>query len=981
MYLKKIIASGFKSFADKINLDFPNGITGIVGPNGSGKSNVVDAVRWVLGEQSVKSLRGDGNMADVIFSGSKSRGKMNVASVTLVFDNTDKYLPLDYSEIAIRRRVYRDGTNEYSINDEKCRLKDITDLLLDSGMAKESFNIISQGKIEEIINSKPSERRVIFEEAAGVLKYKRRKEEAFRKLERTHDNMKRINDIILDLEDRVTPLKEQHDKAIIYNDLSSKLENVEIALITNDITNLNYKYKNDKEKIEILNKEIINISTTNTTSEVKIENYKKELNNINSTITKLQRDLIEQTTLVEKINSEKNILLERKKYEVDNTKLRNNILDLKEQEFKLQTDINVLNNEINNKKIEVESINNNYNIVDSEIKQIKKSKELNLQKLNKLIKNKTIMDNKVSYLKESIENNSALPSSVKHVLNNPKLDGVHDVIGNLIEVDEKYALAITTALGFSTNNIVVENDIIAKEAINYLKTNQLGRATFFPLNIIKSKYIDEQIFNLLKSLDGFVGVASALVKFNIIYKNIIENQLGNVIVADCIDNANNISKIINHRYKIVTLDGEIIHIGGSLTGGTTNKSRNVITEKYDLESSMLELNKIIENIKNIENEINNYDYQLKSLEDKLYIESRNLVNAKEYINNKKNMSEEYNNKLSKIRNEINGTNNILDNNLDNEETRIIEEYYKAIDLKNNIENKLKNEQNKRDNLNEELSNYEGSLKKDNNIFNQKSKELKDLEIEINRIDVKMDTLLNKLNETYSMTYERAIMTYKLEIEESDARIKVSNLKNEIKKLGIVNIAAIDEYKQVKEKYDFLISQKNDLINAENMLLEIIDEMDTVMKKEFSDTFEIIRENFVETFKELFKGGKADLELTDSNNLLETGIEIIASPPGKKLSSISLLSGGEKTFTAISLLFAILKSRPVPFCILDEVEAALDEVNVDSFGNYINGLKEKTQFILITHKKRTMEYVDVLYGITMQESGVSKLVSVKLEDIK
>ncbi len=920
-------------------------------------------------------------MADVIFSGSKSRGKMNVASVTLVFDNTDKYLPLDYSEIAIRRRVYRDGTNEYSINDEKCRLKDITDLLLDSGMAKESFNIISQGKIEEIINSKPSERRVIFEEAAGVLKYKRRKEEAFRKLERTHDNMKRINDIILDLEDRVTPLKEQHDKAIIYNDLSSKLENVEIALITNDITNLNYKYKNDKEKIEILNKEIINISTTNTTSEVKIENYKKELNNINSTITKLQRDLIEQTTLVEKINSEKNILLERKKYEVDNTKLRNNILDLKEQEFKLQTDINVLNNEINNKKIEVESINNNYNIVDSEIKQIKKSKELNLQNLNKLIKNKTIIDNKVSYLKESIENNSALPSSVKHVLNNPKLDGVHDVIGNLIEVDEKYALAITTALGFSTNNIVVENDIIAKETINYLKTNQLGRATFFPLNIIKSKYIDEQIFNLLKSLDGFVGVASALVKFNSIYKNIIENQLGNVIVADCIDNANNISKIINHRYKIVTLDGEIIHIGGSLTGGTTNKSRNVITEKYDLESSILELNKIIENIKNIENEINNYDYQLKSLEDKLYIESRNLVNAKEYINNKKNMSEEYNNKLSKIRNEINGTNNILDNNLDNEETRIIEEYYKAIDLKNNIENKLKNEQNKRDNLNEELSNYEGSLKKDNNIFNQKSKELKDLEIEINRIDVKMDTLLNKLNETYSMTYERAIMTYKLEIEESDARIKVSNLKNEIKKLGIVNIAAIDEYKQVKEKYDFLISQKNDLINAENMLLEIIDEMDTVMKREFSDTFEIIRKNFVETFKELFKGGKADLELTDSNNLLETGIEIIASPPGKKLSSISLLSGGEKTFTAISLLFAILKSRPVPFCILDEVEAALDEVNVDSFGNYINGLKEKTQFILITHKKRTMEYVDVLYGITMQESGVSKLVSVKLEDIK
>lgn len=981
MYLKRIIASGFKSFADKINLELPSGITGIVGPNGSGKSNVVDAVRWVLGEQSVKSLRGDGNMADVIFSGSKSRGKMNVASVTLIFDNTDKYLPLEYNEVAIRRRVYRDGTNEYSINDQKCRLKDITDLLLDSGMAKESFNIISQGKIEEIINSKPVDRRIIFEEAAGVLKYKKRKDEALRKLERTHDNMKRVNDIIIDLEERINPLKDQRDKAIIYNSLMSKLENVEIALITSDITNLNYKYQSSKKRIEELNKEVLNISTNNTASEVKIEEYKIKLNKLNLEINNLQRELIENTTNVEKINSKKNILLERKKYDIDNTKLENNIIELKEKELKLKTDINVLQNEIKIKKHDIEDITNDYKSIEEEINRVKDSKNKQLNNLNSLIRNKTVIENKISYLRESIENNNVLPSSVKSVLNNPKLSGIHDVIGNLIEVDEKYANAITISLGLSSNNIVVDDEIRAKEAITYLKQNRLGRATFFPLNIIKAKFIDEQVYNLLNSLDGFLGIASKLVKFNEIYKNIIENQLGNVIVADNIDNANNISKIINHRYKIVTLDGELIHVGGSLTGGTISKNRNIITEKYDLETNILELDKIIADVKNIENELNNSDYVLKSLEDKMYIKSRDLVNAKEYVNNKNNMLEEYQEKLENIQSEMHGTNGILNNSLENEETKLLEEYYKAVDIRNNTENELNRKQKERDGLNEELANYESSVKKENSIYNQKSKELKDLEIEVNRIDVKMDTLLNKLNETYSMTYERAVMTYKLDVEEEIARQEVRNLKNEIKELGIVNIAAIDEYDQVKEKYDFLTNQKTDLINAENMLLEIISEMDEIMKKEFLETFKTIRENFITTFKELFKGGKADLELTDSSNLLETGIEIIASPPGKKLTSISLLSGGEKTFTAISLLFAILKSRPVPFCILDEVEAALDEVNVDSFGNYINGLKDKTQFILITHKKRTMEYVDVLYGITMQESGVSKLVSVKLEDIK
>lgn len=979
MYLKKIIASGFKSFADKTTIDLTQGITGVVGPNGSGKSNVVDAIRWVLGEQSVKSLRGDGNMTDVIFSGSKSRNPLNVASVTLIFDNSDKYLPIDFEEVSIRRRVYKDGTNEYFINGEKCRLKDITDLLLDTGIAKESFNIISQGKVDEIINNKPTERRVIFEEAAGVLKYKKRKEDALRKLEKTHDNMSRVNDIINELEVQVNPLKEQKEKAIKFNELNTELETIELSLITSEITNINFRYQNDRNKIEEINNEIISITTSNSANEAKIEDYKLNTSKLNFVINELQKELIEKTKEVEKINSRKNILLERQKYDVEDTKLYNNLIEIKETELKLNNEISSVNNEIETKNIELKDVENDYFKYEDYILKSKETKNSLENAISSKLIIKNDLEHKISYLKLSIENNGTLPYSVKSVIDNPKLKGIHDVIGNLIEVDEKYATAITTSLGFSTTNIVVENETVAKEAINYLKNNNLGRATFFPLNIINSKNIDESSLNSIKNLKGFIGVASDLVKFDKIYIKIIENQLGNVIVADNIDTANMISRIINHRYKIVTLDGSLLHVGGSLTGGTLNKSKNVITEKYDLENYIRDLNKVTSEVRELENKINDNDHAYKILEDKLYIINRNKININEIINNRKIYLKEIEEKLEYINKEISGTNGILNNSLSNEEELVLEEYYKAIEEKNEMENKLIRTQNKLLALTNDLEEFEFSVKKENSVFNLKNKELKDLEIEVNRMDVKLDTLLNRLSETYGMTYEKAVTLYSLEMEEEQARNKVNNLKKQIRELGIVNLGSIEEYDRVSVRYEFLIKQKEDLNNAENILLEIIGEMDSVMTTEFIKSFKLISEKFTETFKELFKGGIAELKLTDPENILETGIEIVASPPGKSLKSISLLSGGEKTFTAISLLFAILKARPVPFCVLDEVEAALDEVNVDGFGEYITKLKEKTQFILITHKKRTMEYVDILYGITMQESGVSKLVSVKLED--
>ncbi|HHW68759.1 MAG TPA: AAA family ATPase [Tenericutes bacterium] len=981
MYLKEIRAQGFKSFADKINIELTKGITGIVGPNGSGKSNVVDAIRWVLGEQSVKSLRGDGNMTDVIFSGSKSRKESNSASVSLILDNSDRYLPVDYNEVEIKRRVYRDGTNEYYFNGERCRLKDITDILTDSGIAKESFNIISQGKIDEILLSKPVDRRVIFEEAAGVLKYKKRKEEALRKLQRTHDNMGRVADIINELETQIEPLKEQKNKALEYLELTEELKNIEVALIANDITNINYKYQNNKDRIDLLNKEILAIGTTNNTNESKIEEYKLLIYKIDEKIRLKQQQLIELTTKVEKINTQKQLIIERQKFQVEDTKLHNNLIELKENEHRFKNDIYLLESEIIKLTKENEIISNNIKEHEKNLNKLKENRNKLEIEISNLSRNELFLKNKIESLKNSIDNNASVPFSVKSILDNPKLRGIHNVIGKLIETSEEYSIAISTALGASSTNIVVDNENCAKDAINYLKNNNLGRVTFYPINIIKGKYIDKDILQNIKKIDGFIDIASNVTSFDSKYKDIITNLLGSVIIAKNIDSANIIGKIINYRYKIVTLDGELLQVGGSVTGGSISKSKNIIVEKYELEKLLKELEKININIKNIENKINELDHGYRSCEDKIYLLSKTKITNNEYINTKNQLVREYNDKLNLISHEINSTNNILSNTISKEEEIIINEYYQTLKEKDQKTSDYEELLKEKNNLSETLEEFEFSLKKENQEFNSKNRELKELEIEVNRLDVKLDNLLNNLNETYNMTYESAIAHYKLEIDENIARNNVYNIKRKLREIGPVNVLAPEEYDKVSTRYDFLLKQRDDLVNAENVLLEIIKEMDQVMEKEFIKTFKIIKENFVTTFKDLFKGGTADLKLTDPDNLLETGVEIVASPPGKKLTSISLLSGGEKTFTAISLLFAIIKTRPAPFCVLDEVEAALDEVNVDSFGKYIVNLKSMSQFILITHKKKTMEYVDALYGITMQESGVSKLVSVKLEDIK
>lgn len=980
MYLKKIIAQGFKSFADNTVIDLEPNIAGIVGPNGSGKSNVVDAIRWVLGEQSVKSLRGDGNMTDVIFVGSKSRSGMGTATVTLVFDNHDNYLPLTFEEVAIKRRLYKDGTNEFFINNEKVRLKDVSDLLMDSGIGKESFNIIGQGKIDEILSNKPVDRRTMFEEAAGVLKYKKRKEEALRKLDRTHENMKRVEDIVKELEIQVEPLREQKQKALEYFSLSDNLKNLEVALVTEDITNLNEKYQSNKEKINALTLELTGISTHNSKFEAQIVEYKKKEQEISDQINTFQKSLLEITTKAEKINSQKEILLERKKYEVDDSKLHSTILELKEAELKYENELKSYEMEIENIIKELESYHIKKEDLENEIQTKKQERQQLEGKLTACVRSQKLLEAKINSLEDSIENNYTLPYAVKSVLNHPKLNGIHNTIGNLIEVEEQYLTAISTALGASSNYIVVENENYAKEAILYLKNNKVGRATFFPLNIIEGKKLDARIYELVKREKGFIEVASNLVHYNPMYDNIIHNQLGNILVIDTLDNANSLNKKLGYKYRMVTLDGELLHVGGSLTGGE-NKQKNILSEKMELENLLKEKDNQTKNIKTLEEGLNACDYTLKAKEDEYYLVDRDNIRLESEIKEKNKQIEGLKNKIEETKKNLEGTNSVINNSLSEEEDTILKEYYNALQLKEKIASELDHYQNERIKITNELAEFEHSVKKDNALYLEKSKEMKELEIEVNRSDVKLDNLLHLLNETYSMTYEYAKENFILTMEINEARTQVSSLKRKIRDLGPINQQAPEEYDRVSERYEFLINQQEDLLKAENTLLDIIKEMDRVMETNFAKTFEIINKHFAETFKELFKGGTASLKLTDPTNLLETGIEIVASPPGKSLKSISLLSGGEKTFTAISLLFAILKTRPMPFCILDEVEAALDEVNVESFGEYLQSLKNKTQFIVITHKKKTMEFADTLYGITMQESGVSKLVSVKLEEIE
>lgn len=977
MYLKEIKLSGFKSFADKTSINLDDNITCIVGPNGSGKSNIVDAVKWVLGEQSIKSLRGNNGMTDVIFSGSKSRSPLNIASVTLIFDNSDSYIKVPYSEISITRKVYKTGENEYYLNEEKCRLKDIQDLFLDIGMGKAAYNIISQGEIAKIISDSPYDRRIIFEEVAGVLKYRKRKEEALKKLEKTNDNLSRVKDIINELEKQLDPLKEESDKAQEYLENKEKLEAIEVSLIVHDIEDLNSGYSEEKTKKEKIENEIIETSTTTTNSDIGIIDKKNKLGEINNNLFNLNNKLLILTKEEEKLNGEKNIIQERSKYNAEDQRLYENISNLKENKLRYESDIDSIKKEILILEKEKSGYLNKKEIKENEISLIKVDKDkFNIEIVDK--KRKIIdLSYKIQTLNDYIENGGNINPNVKRLINNPKLNGIHNTIINLINVDKEYLTALEVALGGAKDYVVVDTSLIAKSCINYLKENNLGRVTFFPIDVIKPRAIDEETLKLIRNENGYINILSKLINYDSKYENIIKNQLGNVILVNDIDTANYIAKLINYRYKIVTLTGEIVNVGGSITGGVIKISRSIISDKYEYDELLKTEKEIKTELVILEEKLTAIENNINILSSDILLLEKEIIKLNEAINIKNSSKNLINEKYSLILNELKDLDNIINNTLSIEEENILNKYYEVVNEKNNVVKEIGLFNKNKDDLLIEIDKLEANYKENNVIIRKLEANLKDLEIDINKKELKIDNLLTILNESYSLTFEKAKMNYILDMDEKEARKEVNTYRSNLKKIGIVNLGSISEYERISKRYDFLTNQKEDLEKAIEALLNIINSLDKVMTQEFVKSFKEIKKEFDIVFKDLFKGGSASLNLDEEENILDCGIDIIVSPPGKKLSSISLLSGGEKALTAICLLFAILNVKKVPFCLFDEVESPLDEANVDMFGTYLNKYRKTTQFLIITHKKRTMTFADSLYGITMQESGVSKLVSVKL----
>lgn len=980
MKLVSIKAHGFKSFAEKIEISVGDGITGIVGPNGSGKSNVVDAVKWVLGESSLKEIRGGEQSSDIIFAGSSSRSPLTRAWVSLTFDNSDHYLATEFDEVEIKREVYKTGENQYYINNVRVRKKDITDLFLDSGANADSFSIISQGKIMEILKGKPTDRRLIIEEASGVLKYKKRKEDTMRKLDSTNDNLEKVNLVINELEEMHEPLRKQAEDARKYLELKSELEGIEVSLIASDIKTINDEYKDAKDKAEALKSEILTYESSDSKEITKLENLKLQNIKIDEDIAKLNEELISINEAISATQTRKQVIMERKKYEVSDAKLESNILLLKEREVELKKEISSFEGKIKELTEKKEKLAKALDDARGEYRVLSLRKETLTGELSTKSRNLINSKNKIEVLKESIESDSKLPYAVKSVLNNPRLSGIHDVLVKLIDTEEIYARALEIALGANQNVLVVDDEDAAKKAISYLKDNKLGRATFFPISIIKARNVDQEALDVCKSTPGYINVASSLVQYNPLYDGIVKNQLGNTLIVDNIDTMNKLGKKLNYRYRIITLDGELLHTGGAMSGGINKASNGLMNAKFELDNLLKSENILTNEVKLIEEHINKIDDELKIEEEKVFNFQGEVAKSQEVIDTREKEKNNLEEALQACQLELKGTDNVLNKNTDQELDEVLAEYLKYTTKKEELILNLNSLKTDKNDLTNNINELESISRKNNSEYNKRQNELRDIEVNIGKMDVKLDNLLNKLSEEYQMTYEKAAEDYVLDMEESIARTKVNHLRRDIRDLGEVNVGSIQEFERVNTRYTFLTEQKADLEHAIANLLEIINDLDNTMRDRFYETYNKVNEEFGNVFKRLFKGGKAELILTNKDDLLTTGVDILAHPPGKNLKSINALSGGEMTLTAIALLFSILNIRTVPFCILDEVEAALDEANVDQFGTYLQEYESTSQFIVITHKKRTMEYANTLYGITMQESGVSKLVSVKLENL-
>ena len=1181
MYLKRLELQGFKSFADKTILELMPGITTVIGPNGSGKSNISDAIRWVLGEQSMKSLRGTKSL-DIIFAGTQNRKSLGFAEASLVFDNSDGALPIEYTEVTVTRKIYRSGETGYYINKVPCRLKDVLELFMDTGIGKDGYSIIGQGKIDEILSNKSEDRRHIFEEAAGIVKYRTRKQESEKKLEHTKLNLLRINDILTEIEGNLEPLQMQADKAKKYLNLREELKNIEIGLFVYNIE----KYKQDLEKVvqdieimqsqcndeegrlervKILKEElkssideitetIENMSNIGFESQKQIEQLNSDINvaktriaNNNENNDRYLKEIEEQNSKIKELKDEieqkeakkDNLKQNKEKFEKElnekqaeldklTEKLSSKELEIEgykhtveentDKKYELQSEINAQNinyqnfekrqaqikqemqstiSELDGTRLNKEDIAKQFNEIENKknkaqnsLNEVAKQREEANQKIKSFESNINILssemrikESRLKFLIETEKEKEGYIKSVKSLLkdceNIKELGkGMNGVLANIIEVPDDLQTAIEMCLGASLQNIVTETETDAKRLVEHLRKNNLGRASFLPISSVRGKKLDK----IKGNESGVVGIASDLVKYNKKYEQIILNLLGRTVIVDNMDTAIKVAKQNGYTFRIVTTEGDLINPSGAITGGSVaKKTVNILGRGKEIEKLEKEIKDLKQKIEKLENDKQNYEESIegilelsanleKELQEidityatekqkvisinenieklekrlnRLKEEQANLEKQKEEAVSTKgdlqveiNKIVEQNEELSKIITEFAELNKddqkyIDDLNFDitnlkisvssfDESEASIQEIQERInqELENahtSIENKnTQIEQIKKDNedleksieetlqkieevkesvnsssskieeLKKERAQKSEKLSKQEDEITAKFKVIEDLKGQLVKLDVKktkieedINGIINKMWEEYELTPNNAEQYQKPENVALTQR-RVNSLRTEIRELGSVNVDSIEEYKNLKDRYDFMSEQRLDLENTMSKLRKVISDMTQIMKEQFKEKFKVINKNFGEVFAELFGGGKAELTLEDEENILECGIDITVQPPGKKLQNMMLLSGGEKAFTAIALLFAILKINPAPFCVLDEIEAALDDVNVFRYADYLKKFTDHTQFLVITHRKGTMEVADTVYGVTMEESGISKLLSMKLK---
>jgi chromosome segregation protein len=1179
MYLKSIEVQGFKSFANKIVFDFHNGITGIVGPNGSGKSNVADAVRWVLGEQSAKQLRG-AKMEDVIFAGTQNRKPVGFAYVAITLDNSDHALPVEYDEVTVSRRVYRSGESEYKINGHSCRLRDVTEMFYDTGIGKEGYSIIGQGQIDKILSGKPDERRELFDEAAGIVKFKRRKSAAIKKLENERSNLVRVNDILSELEKQVGPLKQQSEKAKEYLNYKTDLKkydvnaflletdrirketaelNDRLKIVDDDLEDSKSEYDNTKSEYEAAENQLNDINAqidenSQTVSALELESQKlqgeinvfteqiktfnankqlhserlldiekdkqnknnavKELreqyNNLNTELSEYNDKLAaindtakalnaeiegisgqidnRQNSIYDNLTEQSTIKAENQKFvtmleqlEIKKSELTSHIIKGKSDESAQKQVIKSLTAELDNAVGKLEDINNSIEESNTSVTQLKAEIAEKNSELDKLTQNYHREKSRLESLINITERYDGYGNSIKKIMelkdSNP---GILGVIADIVKVEKQYETAIETALGGTIQNIVTDKESTAKELIGYLKQNKLGRATFLPLNAIHARNTLENEACINEK--GVIGVASNLVRVSFEYEGLAKYLLGRILVVDNIDNALLIAKKYKYTLRIVTLEGEQLNPGGSMTGGAFRSSSNLLGRRREIEElkqSVSNTNKQITQEKaavaDLRNQVAKYREALDSYNKLLretHIRKNTIdVNLKQADLKLSEIIASYGDdikeqasidseilKISESRNQVSGNLNLLDNqneaarkeienlgktleakkseeaavalkienlkishssieqkasfinenierlckeldNLEEEKTSIQEKIGETKELVSAkqadielVKNSIEQSERKITAIGEKLEDLRAAKEKVNashKEFFKKREELNEkiillekdsmrLHNQYDRLEESYDSLVDYMWNEYELTYSYALELKSDELNNiNDIRKQINILKAAIKKLGDVNVNAIEEYKSVSERYEFMKTQHDDMIEAEESLMKVIEELDEGMRTQFTAKFEEIKVEFDKVFKELFGGGRGTIELVEGEDILEAGILIISQPPGKKLQNMMQLSGGEKALTAIALLFAIQNLKPSPFCLLDEIEAALDDSNVGRYANYLHKLTKHTQFIVITHRRGTMSAADRLYGITMQEKGVSTLVSVDL----